>query len=609
MAEVAQSAGEDKVVPYAESELFRIRHSAAHVMAQAVLEKFPDAQITIGPPIEEGFYYDFELPRPLTPEDLSGIEARMQEIVKGKHVFQRTEVTPDQARELFAQQKYKLELIDDILKRGTDEYGEKLAAGQQPVLTTYQHDTFVDLCRGPHVRDTGQIKPDAIKLLRVSGSYWRGDAKGPPLQRIYGTAWRSGQELADYLHRVEEAKKRDHRVLGKALDLFSVSDDVGPGLILWHPKGAMVRYLAERFAQEAHLLNGYEWVYTPHIGRAKLWQTSGHLDFYKESMFREMNIDDEHFYLKPMNCPFHIQIYKSHLRSYRELPKRFAEFGTVYRYELSGVLHGLTRVRGFTQDDSHIFCTPEQVEEEIAKVLKFSLYVLRTFGLTDMKAYISTRPEGKAIGKVEDWDRATSALRNAVKGESVSYDVDEGGGAFYGPKIDLKAKDALGREWQLSTVQFDFNLPERFGLEYIGADNQPHRLVMVHRALFGSCERFLGLLIEHYAGAFPVWLAPLQAQIIPIAERHREYAHLVLAQLKEARIRAAVDDSSERMNAKIRNAQLQKIPYALVVGDKEAAAGAVAVRGREQGDLGAQPVAAFIALIQEQSKQGIPIAV
>ncbi|MEK6233823.1 MAG: threonine--tRNA ligase, partial [Planctomycetales bacterium] len=480
---------EEQEIPYKETDLFRIRHSAAHVMAQAVLEKFPEGKTTIGPPIRDGFYYDFDLPRPLTPEDLKEIEKRMKELVKGKHDFVRKEVTAEEAKELFADQPYKLELIDGILEKGTDDHGDKLPADQQPVLSTYKHDTFEDLCSGPHVESTAKIDPAGLKLLRTSGSYWRGNAEGPALQRIYGTAWKNRKDLKKYLNDVEEAKKRDHRVLAKSLDLYSVSENVGPGLILWHPNGAMVRYLSERFSQEAHLLNGYEWVYTPHVGRAKLWETSGHLDFFREAMFSGMQIDEEEYFLKPMNCPFHIEIYKSGLRSYRELPKRYAEYGTVYRYELSGVLHGLTRVRGFTQDDSHLFCAPDQVEEEIVKVLRFSLYVLRTFGLQDFRAYISTKPEGKAIGADEDWDRATSALINAVKGENLKYRMDEGGGAFYGPKIDLKANDALGREWQLSTVQFDFNLPERFELEYVGADNQPHRPVMIHRALFGSCER------------------------------------------------------------------------------------------------------------------------
>jgi threonyl-tRNA synthetase len=585
--------------------LYQLRHSTAHVMAQAVLELFPEAKIAIGPPVENGFYYDFDLPRTLAPDDLKEIEKRMRKVVQGKHMFTRREVSAEEARDLFRDQPYKLELIDGLMQ-GADEYGEAqiATAGAEEqngrvVITTYKQDTFEDLCRGPHVENTGEIKPDAFKLLRVSGAYWRGDENRPQLQRIYGTVWPSRAELEQYLWRLEEAKKRDHRKLGKELDLFSISDDVGPGLVLWHPKGAMIRVLAEDFSRQAHLDNGYDWVFSPHIGRAHLWETSGHLDFYKENMYSPMDIEGEDYYAKPMNCPFHIQIYKSHLRSYRDLPKRYAEYGTVYRYELSGVLHGLTRVRGFTQDDAHIFCRPDQVEEEISHALEFSLFVLRSFGLSDFKAYLSTRPD-KYVGDPADWDRATEALRRAVEAEGVLYEVDEGGGAFYGPKIDLKVNDALGREWQLSTIQFDFNLPERFGLEYIGDDGQPHRPYMVHRALLGSMERFFGVLIEHYAGAFPVWLAPVQAVIIPITDRHVEYARDVERQLKAAGIRAELDLSDSRMNAKIRNGQLQKIPYMLVVGDKEQEAGAVAVRLRTNANLGPMPLDAFITRVQDE---------
>ncbi len=582
---------------YEDSDLYKIRHSAAHVMAQAVMEMFPgEARIAIGPPIENGFYYDFDLPRSLTPEDLEKIEARMREIIAENQPFMREEVSADQARAQFADQPYKIELIDGLEKGSFDEYGNPLA--EKPVISFYRDGPFVDLCRGPHVESTGQINPDAIKLMNVAGAYWRGDEKKAMLQRIYGTAWETAQQLEEYLWRLEEAKKRDHRKLGKELDLFSVSDDVGPGLILWHPKGAMIRVLVEDFSRQAHLNNGYDWVFSPHIGRSHLWETSGHLDFYKESMYAPMDIEGEDYYAKPMNCPFHIQIYKSQMRSYRDLPKRYVEYGTVYRYELSGVLHGLTRVRGFTQDDAHIFCRPDQVEDEISRALEFSLYILRSFGLTDFKAYLATLPE-KYVGDPADWDKATEALRRAVEAHQIPYEVDEGGGAFYGPKIDLKVNDALGREWQLSTIQFDFNLPVRFGLEYIGEDGRPHQPYMVHRALLGSMERFFGVLIEHFAGAFPVWLSPVQAVIIPIADRHVEYAGQVLAQLKASGIRAEIDESSERMQAKIRHAQLQKIPYMLVVGDKEQAAGAVAVRLRSGEDLKARPLAEFIALAKE----------
>jgi threonyl-tRNA synthetase len=562
-----------------------MRHSTAHVMAQAVLEKFPDAKIAIGPPIENGFYYDFDLPRALTPADLQDIEARMRRIIAGHNPYVRRVVDAEEAKKLFADQPYKIELI------------EGLPSGE--TITTYRQDGFEDLCRGPHVENTGQIAPDGFKLLKISGAYWRGDEHRPMLQRIYGTAWPSKEELDAYLWRLEEAKKRDHRKLGKELDLFSTSDEVGPGLILWHPKGAMVRLLAEDFSRQAHLRSGYDWVFSPHIGRAHLWQTSGHLGFFRENMYSPMDIEGEEYFAKPMNCPFHIQIFKSRQRSYRDLPKRYAEFGTVYRYERSGVLHGLTRVRGFTQDDAHIFCRPDQMEAEINRALEFSLYILRAFGLTDFKAYLATRPD-KAVGDLADWEQATEALRLAVEAHGIPYEVEEGEGTFYGPKIDLKLNDALGREWQLTTVQFDFNMSERFGLEYTGEDGQPHRPFMVHRALLGSFERFFGVLIEHFAGAFPVWLAPVQAVVIPIStEKHLEYAVEVSDRLKEAGVRVEVDDSRDRMQAKIRQAQLQKIPYMLVVGAKEQEAGAVAVRLRSEEDLGAMPIEDFLARVQE----------
>ena len=583
---------------YEDSELYKIRHSAAHVMAQAVMEMFPgQARIAIGPPIADGFYYDFDLPRPLTPNDLEVIEKRMRQIIGGKHEFVRQEVSAEHARAVFAGQPYKLELIDGLEKGGMDEYGNPLS--EKPVISFYTHDSFTDLCRGPHVADTSKINPSAFKLTSIAGAYWRGDANRPQLQRIYGTAWKTSKELEEYLWRIEEAKKRDHRKLGKELDLFSVSDDVGAGLILWHPKGARIRVIVEDFSRKAHLDNGYEWVFSPHIGRGHLWETSGHLDFYKESMYAPMDIDGEAFYAKPMNCPFHIEIFKSHLRSYRDLPRRYAEYGTVYRYEQSGVLHGLTRVRGFTQDDAHIFCRPDQVEDEIKRALDFSLYILRAMGLTDFKAYLATRPEGY-VGEVADWDMAIVALRQAIEAAGLPYEVDEGGGAFYGPKIDLKVNDALGREWQLSTIQFDFNLPVRFGLEYTGEDGQPKRPYMVHRALLGSMERFFGVLIEHYAGAFPLWLAPVQAMVIPIADRHVEYAKQVAEKLRAADFRVEVDERSERMQAKIRDAQLQKVPFMLVVGDKEAEAGAVAVRRRSGEDLKSKPLEEFVALAKSE---------
>jgi threonyl-tRNA synthetase len=582
------------VAKHEEDHLHKIRHSASHVMAQAVLERFPEGKIAIGPPIEDGFYYDFDLPRPLTPEDLEAVEARMRQIIAGDYKFVRRELSAGEARRLFADQPYKLELIDG-LEKGLDEYG--MSEVEKPVITTYRHDSFEDLCRGPHVESTGQLNPDAIKLMKISGAYWRGDEHNPMLQRIYGTAWETADQLEDYLHRLAEAEKRDHRKLGAQLDLFSVHpEEVGGGLILWHPKGGLIRHLAEDFCRVEHLAHGYELVYTPHIGRSTLWETSGHLGFFKENMYAPMDIDGQEYYLKPMNCPFHIMIYKSSLRSYRDLPQRYAEWGTVYRYERGGVLHGLLRVRGFTQDDAHHFCRADQMPEEIDFVLDFCLHILRSFGFTEFNAYLSTRPEGKAAGEPAQWHDAEAALEASLKRAAIPYEIDEGGGAFYGPKIDLKIKDAIGREWQLSTIQFDFNMGARFGLTYIGEDGQEHQPYMVHRALLGSMERFFGVLIEHYGGAFPVWLAPVQGILIPIADRHIAYAEQVASRLKDAGLRVEIDASSDRMGNKIRKAQEQKVPYMLVVGDKEAEAGTVAVRLRTNENLGPQPVDEFIAM-------------
>jgi threonyl-tRNA synthetase len=582
---------EKKRERYEDSYLYRIRHSAAHVMAQAVMEMFPDAKIAIGPPVEDGFYYDFDLPRSLTPDDLEVIENRMREIIAENHAFEKKVISSEEAQDIYSDQPYKLELIEGLEQGGYDEYGEPLQV--KPEITLYQHDTFVDLCRGPHVESTGKVNPDAIKLLNVAGAYWRGDENKPMLQRIYGTAWESATELEEYLWKLEEARRRDHRKLGRELDLFSVSDEVGPGLILWHPKGGMVRKLAEDFAREEHEKGGYEFVYSPHIGKAHLWETSGHLDWYKDNMYAPLDIEGQEYYLKPMNCPFHVQIFKSRMRSYRDLPLRFAEWGTVYRYERSGVLHGLLRVRGFTQDDAHLFCRPDQMPEEIDRVLQFSLNILRAFGFQNFQAYLSTRNPEKAAGAPEQWVAPTEALRQSLEREEIPYQVDEGEATFYGPKIDIKVNDALGREWQLSTIQFDFTLPERFNLTYIGEDGQEHQPYMIHRALMGSMERFLGVLIEHFAGAFPIWLAPVQVVIIPIADRHLVYAHQVKEQLREAGLRIDVDDRGERMNAKIRDAQNQKIPYMLVVGDREVEQETVSVRLRTEENLGGMPVDAF----------------
>jgi len=500
-------------------------------------------------------------------------------------------VSAEEAKTIFHDQPFKLELIAGLEEGNLDEDGNPVL--EKPEISIYAQGGFVDLCRGPHVDSSAQINPAAVKLMNVAGAYWRGDEKRPMLQRIYGTAWSTPDELKDYLWRLEEAKKRDHRKIGHDLDLFSVVDEVGAGLILWHPKGGKIRKIVENFWTEEHEANGYEFVYTPHIGKAQLWETSGHLGFYKENMYAPVDIEGQQYFLKPMNCPFHIHIYKNAIRSYRDLPIRYAEEGTVYRYERSGVLHGLMRVRGFTQDDAHHFCRPDQMPAEIDFVLDFSLHILRSFGFSEIQAYLSTKPE-KSVGEPEQWQAAEAALEASLERSGIAYEVDRGGGAFYGPKIDLKVKDAIGREWQLSTIQFDFNLPERFDMTYAGEDGQAHRPYMVHRALLGSLERFFGVLIEHYAGAFPVWLSPVQAALIPIADRHVEYAQAVAAQLRKAGLRVMVDDRSERMNAKIRDAQNQKIPYMLVIGDKEIENDQVALRLRGGENPGPMAVSEFL---------------
>jgi threonyl-tRNA synthetase len=587
----------DKKERYEDSALYRIRHSTAHIMAQAVLEKFPDGKVAIGPAIEDGFYYDFDLPRPLTPEDLESIEKRMRGIIQSKVKFERKVISAREAMDIFHDQPFKLELIAGLEEGDLDEHGNPLT--EKPEISIYSQGGFVDLCRGPHVDISTQINPSAVKLMNVAGAYWRGDENRPMLQRIYGTAWKTPEELKAYLGRIEEAKKRDHRKIGHDLDLFSVVDEIGAGLILWHPKGGKIRKIVENFWSEEHEANGYEFVYTPHIGKAQLWETSGHLGFYKENMYAPVDIEGQQYFLKPMNCPFHVHIYKNVIRSYRDLPIRYAEEGTVYRYERSGVLHGLMRVRGFTQDDAHHFCRPDQMPAEIDFVLDFSLHILRSFGFSEIQAYLSTKPE-KCVGDPERWTAAEAALEESLKRAGVEYEVDHGGGAFYGPKIDLKVKDAIGREWQLSTIQFDFNLPERFDMTFIGEDGQAHQPYMVHRALLGSLERFFGVLIEHYAGAFPPWLSPTQVVLIPIADRHIEYARAVSDQLRNAGLRVMVDERSERMNAKIRDAQTQKIPYMLVVGDKEVEHNEVALRLRGGENLGPMPVSVFIDRAKEE---------
>lgn len=565
--------------------LERMRHSCAHVMADAVQRLFPDAKITIGPVIEEGFYYDFDYPRGFTPEDLLKIEKTMKGIIREGKPFERREVSRKEAIDFFEKRKeaYKLEIIGGI---------------PDATVSLYAHGDFIDLCKGPHVTRTSDIK--AFKLLKVSGAYWRGDEKNPMLQRIYGTAFPSQKELDDYLRRMEEAEKRDHRKLGKQLGLFDVDPDIGGGLILWHPKGARIRMLIEDFLRRELLEAGYQFVSTPHLGRANLWEKSGHLEYFKENMYAPMEVEGQNYYLKPMNCPFHIAIYHSQKRSYRELPLRMAEFGTVYRFERSGVLHGLTRVRGFTQDDAHIFCTPEQAEGEVRDCLQMALKVFRAFDLTDYSASISTRPE-KVVGEAKEWEMATDALKNATKALDIPYEIDEGGGAFYGPKIDFKVRDALGRFWQLSTIQFDFNLPERFKIGYQGADGKTHRPVMVHRALLGSFERFFGILIEHYGGAFPFWLAPTQAILLTITDDQAPYAQELRDRLVKEGWRIEWDSRNEKLGLKIREAQLKKIPYMLVLGEKEAKNKTIAVRSRERGDLGTIEPEKLIDRFREES--------
>ncbi len=595
-------AGKKQTQEYLQSELYRVRHSCAHVMAEAVLEKFPEAKIAIGPAIADGFYYDFELPRALTPEDLDDIESRMKQIIRGNHPFEYKEVSAEEAKQIFADQPYKLELIEGLEKGGVDEDGNPTA--DKVTISIYTQDGFTDLCRGPHVASTKEINPKAIKLLNVSGAYWRGDEKRQMLQRIYGTAFEKSEELKDYLWKQEEAKKRDHRKLGKELELFTISEEVGQGLVLWLPKGAKIRKLIENFWSEEHEKAGYEFVYTPHIGKANLWETSGHLGFYKDNMYSPIDIEGQQYFIKPMNCPFHIAIYKNSTKSYRDLPIRYCEEGTVYRYERSGTLHGLTRVRGFTQDDAHLFCREDQMPGEIDRVVEFSIHILRSFGFQDFSAYLSTKPE-KSVGDPARWEAAEAALEASLKRHNLPYEVDEGGGAFYGPKIDFKVNDAIGREWQLSTIQFDFNLPERFDVTYVGEDGQLKRPYMIHRALLGSLERFFGVLIEHYAGAFPAWLAPIQVELIPIADRHIDYAKEVADQLRQNGIRCEVNAGSDRMNAKIRDAQKQKIPYMLILGDKEAEDKAVSLRMRSGENPGAMSVDEFIALVKKQVAEKI----
>ena len=546
-------------------------HSTAHLMAQAVKQLFPTVKVTIGPAIDEGFYYDFDKDSPFTDDDLQHIEQKMEELIKERLPYQREVLTKKQAVAKFKKmgETYKMEIIEELPTEET--------------ISVYSQGDFVDLCRGPHLLHTGKIK--AVKLLKTSGAYWRGDERNKMLARIYGISFPSKKELKEYLDDLEERKKRDHRKLGKELDLFSISDDIGPGLVLWHPNGAMIRSLIEDYWKQQHFESGYQIVYTPHIGKAELWKTSGHLDFYAESMFAPIEVEGQMYYLKPMNCPFHITIFKTDKRSYRELPIRYAELGTVYRYERSGVLHGLMRVRGFTQDDAHIICTPEQLDEEVDKLITFSLHMLRKFGFQDFEIYLATKPD-KFVGEESMWDQAAEALKKGLENQNLSYEIDNGGGAFYGPKIDIKIKDALNRSWQCTTIQFDFNEPDKFNMEYVGADNKPHRPYMIHRALLGSMERFFGTLIEYHGGNFPFWLAPVQIIVVPVSEIYERYAARMCEKISKQGFRAKVDFRSEKVGYKIRDAELKKIPFMVIIGQREEDNNTLSLRKHKEGDLG-----------------------
>ncbi len=566
--------------------LSRLRHSASHVMADAVRRLRPGAKVTIGPSIETGFYYDFDT-EPFSPDDVARIEAEMAKIVAEDLPFTRRVISRDEALRLFESrgETYKVEIIHSI--------------PEDQEISLYEHGDFADLCHGPHVTRTGEIK--AFKVLSFAGAYWRGDERNPMLQRVYGTAFSSQKELDEFLKRLEEAKRRDHRVLGKQLDLFSMDDLVGPGFVLWHPKGAFIRHALETLIRDENVRRGYDLVFTPHVAREQLLEKSGHLAHYKENLFGGMEMDGQRYLVKPMNCPFHVAIYRSGLRSYRELPLRFSELGTVYRYERSGVLHGLLRVRGFTQDDGHLFVRDDQIEQEMEGCVRFALDVLKLFGFDDIKLFLATRPES-FMGEREAWDQAEAAIRRVLERTGRPFEVDEGGGAFYGPKIDLKIKDAIGREWQCSTFQLDFQLPQRFDLEYVGADGNRHKPVMIHRALLGSVERFMAVLTEHFAGAFPIWLAPVQARVLSVSEKAEGYALEVAAALKKAGLRAEADVSADKLGAKIRTAQMQKIPYMVVVGEKDMAARVVSPRTREGQQLPATPLDEFVRRLAEEAK-------
>ena len=582
-ASINQDTEDYEIITFSSDEGKEIyRHSTSHIMAHAVKELFPEAKYAIGPAIEDGFYYDFDYN--FTPDDLVAIEKKMKDIIRQNNPFIQKDMSKNEALKFFKEkgENYKVEILEGI---------------EDERVSMYEEGSFIDLCLGPHLPSTGKVK--AFKLLSIAGAYWRGDEKNKMLQRIYGVSFPTKEALRNHLVFLEEVKKRDHRKLGRELDLFSMSDEYGPGLIFWHPRGAIIRRVIEDFWRNEHYKAGYQLLFTPHVAKLDIWNKSGHLDFYKENMYSPMTVEGSEYEIKPMNCPFHIYIYKSHLRSYRELPIRYAELGTVYRYERSGVLHGLLRVRGFTQDDAHIFCTSEQLASEIDKVIEFTLFVLRTFGFTQYDVYLSTRPD-KYVGSDENWEQSTSSLKNALERKGIDYKIDPGEGVFYGPKIDIKVKDALGRAWQCSTIQVDFNIPERFGIEYRGSDGKEHRPLMIHRALMGSLERFFGMLIEHYAGIFPLWLAPLQVMILSIAERHNDYALNVKDILIQNEIRCSVDDDNAKIGYKIRNATLLKTPYLFIIGDQEIEKEAVSVRKRDGTDLGQMPLNNIITILKEE---------
>ncbi|MGI8782621.1 MAG: threonine--tRNA ligase [Acidobacteriota bacterium] len=585
--------------PYEQTDLYKLRHSAAHVMAQAVVEMFPEAKLAIGPPIEDGFYYDFDLPRTLTPDDLSTVEKRMREIIAGNHRFQYRELTAAQARELFAEQPYKLELIEGLAQGQTDENGNQIEGGV--VISTYKHDSFEDLCRGPHVDGTRKINPDALKLIKVAGAYWRGDEHRPMLQRIYGTLWSTPKELEEHLWRLEEAKKRDHRKIGEDLKLFTFSPEIGRGLPLWLPRGTIIRDALEDWAKKTERKWGYQRISTPHLTRGELYYISGHLPYYKDDLYAPIDIEGDEYYLKPMNCPHHHMVYKAHPHSYRELPIRYAEYGTVYRYEKSGQLHGLMRVRGFCQNDAHIYCSLEQAKKEFLDVMRLHEYYYSSLGITDYHMVLALRDPNnttKYHDDVQMWTDAERITREAMDESGIPYVEDIGGAAHYGPKVDFIVRSVTGKEFAASTNQVDLYMPKRFDLTYVDDTGKDQFVVVIHRAPLGSHERFVAFLTEHYAGAFPAWLAPTQVQMIPIADRHVEYARTVAARLFDLEFRAEVDDSNERMQNKIRQAQLQKTPYMLVVGDREAASDAVSVRLRSGENLGSKTVAEFTEILQ-----------